>query len=88
VDSNLALCGDSNGAFIGSQVWVVCKNQGIHFMADKFISLDELLTYLNCVEENDVVTVIIDDILDGKVYQYNNYNDKCWYVYGTTMGYA
>lgn len=34
------------------------------------------------------VRVISDSGLDGKIYEYNNYNDKKWYLYGITKGYA
>ncbi len=34
------------------------------------------------------VRVISDSGSEGKIYEYNNYNDKKWYLYGITKGYA
>ena len=34
------------------------------------------------------VRVIMDYGLEGKIYEYGNYNDGKWYLYGITKGYA
>lgn len=54
---------------------------------DQFITLNDCLSEIG-YEEGDTVIVIIENLLKGKVYRYNNYMDNSWYEYGTTEGYA
>ena len=54
---------------------------------DSFLSLNDCLDKID-YDGYGVVTVIIEEPTSGKVYRYNNYNDKKWYNHGTTNGYA
>ena len=54
---------------------------------DKAISLDDCLELIE-YDGNGVVYVTFDTAMSGKIYQYGNVPDKCWYEYGQTMGFA
>lgn len=56
---------------------------------DKSICLDdclELIAYED--EQDDIVYVVFDEPLSGKIYQYGNYAEGGWWEYGTTCGFA
>lgn len=55
--------------------------------SDKFVSLNDCLAELKCGVD-DAALVVIEDCFSGKVYRYNNYNDRNWYEVGETRGYA
>lgn len=38
--------------------------------------------------EEGIITVIVENPLEGVVYQYGNYANDMWYIHGTTQGYA
>ena len=54
---------------------------------DEFLSLNDCLKLIN-YDGKSTCIVIIDDSLNGIVYQYNNYGNNKWYAYGKTNGYA
>jgi hypothetical protein len=53
---------------------------------DKYITLNDCLDIIGY--KDGICTVIIDDCLSGRIYQYGNYRDGKWYEYGKTKGYA
>lgn len=59
--------------------------------SDTFISLNDCLTLVGFAEGNEIldnVIVILEDLMRGTVYRYNNYCDKSWYECGYTEGFA
>lgn len=36
----------------------------------------------------ELITVIVEDPLNGTIYLWGNYGDNCWYETGETCGYA
>lgn len=51
------------------------------------LKLSEIVEQLE--EKNvPIITVIIDSPMYGKILQYGNYPDDCWYEIGQTCGYA
>lgn len=87
--------GKQTGTYDGI-VYILCGEKGkeIYLTAngdenDKFVCLDDCLEIIGYNENKDVtMIVIIENALNGKVYRYNNYSDKCWYEYGETRGFA
>ena len=86
-----------NGNEVGtcdSVVRIICNDTGktIYKIAmgddtDEFLSLNDCLKLIN-YDGKSTCIVIIDDSLNGIVYQYNNYGNNKWYAYGKTNGYA
>ena len=51
---------------------------------EDYLTLKEIKEQLNGL----FIRVISDSCLEGKKYEYGNYNDDKWYLYGITKGYA
>lgn len=51
---------------------------------DEYLALKEIADQLNGAP----VRVIMDYGLSGKIYEYGNYNDGKWRLYGITKGFA
>ena len=53
----------------------------------ELLTLDEIAEQL---KDNPfmLITIFIDDPMQGEILQYGNYNDGKWYRKGNTMGYA
>lgn len=54
---------------------------------DKFISLNDCLEIIG-YNGDGVVTVIFEEPLSGKIYEYGNHNPCGWEEHGVTKGYA
>ena len=73
----------------GSMIYYI----GFHkIVKDLTWNKNELEDYLTLKEIQEQVKgpirVIMDYGLDGKIYEYGNYPDGKWRLYGTTKGYA
>ena len=87
--------GNKTGTWDGF-VYIICEDKGktvcVTAMGDEndeFVCLNDCLTLIDYNEETDAsLIVIIEDWTSGKVYRYNNYNDKSWYEVGATEGFA
>lgn len=55
-----------------------------HKAEEDYLTLKEIQEQLNGL----CIRVISDSSLEGKIYEYGNYNDDKWYLYGITKGYA
>lgn len=55
-----------------------------HKAEEDYLTLKEIKEQLNGL----FIRVISDSCLEGKIYEYGNYNDDKWYLYGITKGYA
>ena len=55
-----------------------------HEAEEDYLTLREIKEQLNGL----AIRVISDSGLEGKIYEYGNYNDDKWYLYGITKGYA
>ena len=55
-----------------------------HKAEENYLTLKEIQEQLNGL----CIRVISDSGLEGKIYEYENYNDDKWYLYGITKGYA
>lgn len=55
-----------------------------HKAEEDYLTLKEIKEQLNGL----VIRVIMDYGLEGYIYEYGNYNDGKWYLYGITKGYA
>ena len=55
-----------------------------HKAEEDYLTLKEIKEQLNGL----FIRVISDSALKGKIYEYGNYNDDKWYLYGITKGYA
>lgn len=51
---------------------------------EDYLTLKEIKEQLNGL----FIRVISDSGLNGYIYEYGNYNDGKWYLYGITKGYA
>ena len=49
-----------------------------------YLTLKEIKEQLNGLP----IRIINDNGLNGEIYEYGNYNDGKWYLYGITKGYA
>ena len=58
--------------------------------SDTFISLNDCLDLIGFDENAEWrnLVVILEDLMRGTVYRYNNYGDKSWYQCGETEGFA
>lgn len=57
-----------------------------HKAEENYLTLKEIKEQLN--DNGLFIRVISDNGLEGKIYEYGNYNDGKWYLYGITKGYA
>lgn len=56
---------------------------------DYFETINEWLERAGVkIRKNDLVTIILENSLDGIIYQYGNYGDSGWYKIGDVIGYA
>lgn len=55
---------------------------------DHYLTLNECLEKIGGTRYGQVVTVIMEQHLEGRIYRYGNYFDGKWYQIGTTCGYA
>lgn len=59
---------------------------------DKVVSLYDCLEYINydkiSKKKDDIVIVIMEDIIEGHIFKYNEYGDHTWWHTGYTYGYA
>lgn len=74
---------------IGSMIYYV----GFHHVVEDLTwnkgEFDDYITLKEIAEQVKFpVRVIMDYGLNGKIYEYNNYGDGKWYLYGITKGYA
>lgn len=73
----------------GSMIYYIGFNRIIEDLTWNKNELGDYLTLKEIQEQVDFpVRVISDDGLNGKIYEYGNYNDGKWYLYGITKGYA
>lgn len=54
---------------------------------DTFLSLNDCLKEIG-YDGLGVCIVIFESFLSGKVYQYGNSDDNCWWEHGETQGFA
>lgn len=74
---------------IGSMIYYICFNRIIEDLTWNKGEEDDYLTLKEIQEQVEFpVRVIMDYGLNGYIYEYNNYNDGKWYLYGITKGYA
>lgn len=88
--------GNKIGTYDG--IVTICKGYGeaakiVRFMLtangdenDRFVSLNDCLEMMGGASDGSV-TVIIEDVFDGKIFCYGNHGDY-WEEVGTTNGYA
>lgn len=55
-----------------------------HEKEEKYLTLKEIKVQLKGLP----IRIISDGGLEGYIYEYGNYNDGKWYLYGITKGYA
>lgn len=55
---------------------------------DHYLTLDECLKKVGGAKKGEVVTVIMEEPLEGRIYRYGNNLDSYWEQVGTTCGYA
>lgn len=73
----------------GSMIYYLGFNKIIENLTWNKSEQDDYLTLKEIQEQVKFpVRVIMDFGLEGKIYEYNNYNDEKWYLYGITKGYA
>lgn len=74
---------------IGSMIYTLCSHEIIDNLNwnkndfDDYLTLKEILEQVKCP-----VRVIMDYGLKGYIYEYGNYQDCKWHLYGITKGYA
>ena len=74
---------------IGSMIYYVGFNRIIEDLTWNKSDEDDYLTLKEIAEQVEFpVRVIMDYGLEGYIYEYGNYNDGKWYLYGITKGYA
>lgn len=74
---------------IGSMIYLFIGDEIIKDLKWNIDGEIEYLTLKEIVEQVKFpVRVIMDYGLNGKIYEYNNYGDGKWYLYGITKGYA
>ena len=73
----------------GSMIYYIGFNRIIEDLTWNKSEEDDYLTLKEIQEQvNFPVRVIMDYGLEGYIYEYGNYNDGKWYLYGITKGYA
>lgn len=56
---------------------------------DRKVTLEDIKTMCEAVGyEEGIITVIVENPLEGVIYQYGNSCDDMWYIHGKTEGYA
>jgi len=74
---------------IGSMIYYIGSNRIVEDLAWNKSELGDYLTLKEIQEQVDFpVRVISDNGLSGEIYEYGNYNDGKWYLYGITKSYA
>ena len=77
---------------IGSMIYYIGFNRIIEDLTWNKSDDEHLDDYLTLKEIQEQVKfpvrVIMDYGLEGYIYEYGNYNDGKWYLYGITKGYA
>lgn len=74
---------------IGSMIYYIGFNRIVEDLTWNKSELGDYLTLKEIQEQVDFpVRVISDDGLRGEIYEYGNYNDGKWHLYGITKGYA
>lgn len=74
---------------IGSMIYTFGFNKIIDYLTWNKGEENDYLTLKEIQEQvNFPVRVIMDYGLEGYIYEYGNYNDGKWYLYGITKGYA
>ncbi len=75
---------------IGSMIYYIGINEiEKHLNWNKDENGEEYLTLKEIQEQvHHPIRVIMDDGLHGYIYEYGNYRDGKWYLYGITKGYA
>lgn len=73
----------------GSMIYYLGFNKIIENLTWNKSEEDDYLTLKEIQEQIKFpVRVIMDYGLEGKIYEYGNYNDNKWHLYGITKGYA
>lgn len=97
ITEDLELCkldgASCTAVYVGGMAWLHPalvkwrKEAGGEFEEIEVLKLSEIVEQLE--EKNvPIITVIIDNPMYGKILQYGNYPDDCWYEIGQTCGYA
>lgn len=74
---------------IGSMIYTIISDEVINDLKWNVDGEIEFLTLREIKEQvNQSIRVIMDFGLNGYIYEYGNYNDNNWYLYGITKGYA
>lgn len=74
---------------IGSMIYYIGFNRIIDNLTWNKGEEDDYLILKEIAEQvHFPVRVIMDYGLEGYIYEYGNYNDGKWYLYGITKGYA